>query len=98
MRRSLRANPLSRKAMWALVGAGTAMLASTIVERSLDAGWSAVRDEDPPRDPSMPGFSWPVALVWTIASAAAVGVAQLAARRGAAAGWKKATGRKPPRR
>jgi hypothetical protein len=92
------ANPLSRKAMWALVGAGSAMLASTIVEQSLDAGWSAVRRDKPPRDPSMPGFSWPVALVWTVASAVAVGVAQLAARRGAAAGWKKATGRKPPRR
>ncbi len=91
-------NVISRKAMWALVGAGSAMIASTAVEHALDAGWRAVRDDDPPRDPSMPGFSWPVALLWTVASATAVGVAQLAARRGAAGGWKKATGRKPPRR
>lgn len=91
-------NVISKKAMWMLVGAGSAMVASTAVERALDAGWRAVRDDDPPRDPSMPGFSWPVALMWTVASATAVGVAQLAARRGAAGGWKKATGRKPPRR
>ena len=91
-------NVVSRKAMWALVGAGSAMLASTAVEHALDAGWRRVHDDDPPRDPSLPGFSWPVALLWTVASATAVGVAQLAARRAAAAGWKKATGRKPPRR
>ena len=91
-------NVISKKAMWMLVGAGSAMVASTAVEHALDAGWRAARDDDPPRDPSMPGFSWPVALMWTVASATAVGVAQLAARRGAAGGWKKATGRKPPRR
>ena len=91
-------NVLSRKAMWALVGAGSAMLASTAVEHALDAAWRSARDDDPPRDPSMPGFSWPVALLWTVASATAVGVAQLAARRGAAAGWKKTTGKKPPRK
>ena len=84
--------------MWALVGAGSAMIASTAVEHALDAAWRAARDDDPPRDPSMPGFSWPVALLWTVASATAVGVAQLAARRGAAAGWKQTTGRKPPRK
>ena len=91
------ANVITKKAMWALVGAGSAMIASTAVERALDAGWRRVRDDDPPRDPTLPGFSWPVALLWTVASATAVGVAQLAARRGAAAGWKKTTGKKPPR-
>ena len=91
-------NVISKKAMWAVVGAGSALIASTAVEHALDAGWRTVRDDEPPRDPSMPDFSWPVALLWTVVSATAVGVAQLAARRGAAGGWKKATGRKPPRR
>jgi hypothetical protein len=88
------ANVLSRKAMLALVGAGSAMIASTVVDQALDAAWRRLRDDEPPRDPSMPGFSWPVALLWTIGSATAVGVAQLAARRGAAAGWKKTVGKK----
>jgi hypothetical protein len=92
------ANVISRKAVWALVGAGSAMAASTAVEHALDTGWRRVRKDEPPRDPSMPGFSWPVALLWTVASATAVGVAQLAARRGAAAGWRKTTGKKPPRK
>src|SRR5687768_13872538 len=91
------ANLITKKAMWALVGAGSAMIASTAVEQVLESGWRRVRDDDPPWDPSLPGFRWSVAIIWTVASATAVGVAQLAARRGAAAGWKKATGKKPPR-
>lgn len=89
---------LSRQSMWALVGAGSAILASAVVERSLDAAWRAVNDEEPPMDPGLPSFTWPRALLWTAASGTAIAVAQLVARRGAVAGWKRVTGRKPPRR
>ncbi len=90
--------PLSRQSKWALVGAGSAMLASAIVDRSLDAAWRAIRDEEPPLDPGLPEFTWPRALLWAAASGTAIAVAQLVARRGAVAGWKRVTGRKPPRR
>ena len=91
-------HPVSKKAVWAVVGAGAATLASIVVERALDAGWRAVKDDDPPRDPVLTGYGWGEAILWTMGSAALVGVAQLAARRGAAAGWKRATGKTPPRR
>ena len=87
----------SQKALWAMVGAGAGVAAGVIADRALDAGWRAVKDEDPPTDSGLSGVSWPTAILWTAASATAVGLAQLAARRGAAVGWKKATGRKPPR-
>src|SRR5688500_12167156 len=32
-------NVISKKAMWAVVGAGSALIASTAVEHALDAGW-----------------------------------------------------------
>ena len=87
----------SKKAMWALVGAGAGLAAGAVADRALDAGWRAVKDEDPPTDAGLSGVSWPTAILWTAASATVVGLAQLAARRGAAVGWKKATGRKPPK-
>ncbi len=80
------------------MGAGAATIASIAVERALDAGWRAVNEDDPPRDPVLTGYGWGEAILWTMASAALVGVAQLAARRGAAVGWKRATGKAPPRR
>ena len=87
----------SQKAMWALVGASAGLAAGVIADRAVDAGWRAMKDEDPPTDAGLAGVSWPTAILFTAASATAVGLAQLAARRGAAVGWKKATGRKPPR-
>jgi hypothetical protein len=85
----------SRKAMWMAVGAGSAVLAGAVVERSLDAGWRAVT-EKPPNKPESLKTGWKDALVWTAASAILVGVAQIAARRGAALGWRQVTGKRPP--
>ena len=82
---------------WMIVGAGAAMIAGTIVERSLGAGWKAVTSKNPPLKPELPRRSgWGEALAWTAASAIAIGLAQLMAKRGAALGWEYTTGKHPP--
>ena len=87
----------TRKATWMIVGAGAAMLASSLVERSLAAGWKRVTSKNPPTKPESPRKSgWSEALVWTAASALAVGLSQVLAKRGAALGWEYATGKHPP--
>ena len=85
------------KVTWMIVGAGAAMLASTLVERSLAAGWKRVTSKSPPITPESPLKSgWSEAIAWTAASALAVGLTQLIAKRGAAIGWEYATGKHPP--
>jgi hypothetical protein len=84
------------KLLWIVVGAGAAMIASRIVERSLSAGWKAITSEDPPLKPESPRTAFGDALAWTAASAVAIGLSQLLARRGAAIGWEYATGKTPP--
>ncbi|HEY0242553.1 MAG TPA: DUF4235 domain-containing protein [Gemmatimonadaceae bacterium] len=86
-----------QKATWMIVGAGAAMIAGTLVERSLGAGWKAVTSKNPPLKPELPRKSgWGEALAWTAASAIAIGLAQLMAKRGAALGWEYTTGKHPP--
>ena len=87
----------TRKATWMIVGAGAAMVASSLVERSLAAGWKRVTSKSPPLKPELPRKSgWSEALAWTAASAVAVGLTQVLAKRGAALGWEYATGKHPP--
>lgn len=85
-----------RKALWFIVGAGSAVVAGAAVKRSLDAGWRAVTSKDPPDEPESLTIGWKDALLWTTVSAVAVGLAQLTARRGAAMGWRQVTGKRPP--
>jgi hypothetical protein len=85
-----------QKVMWILVGAGAAMIASNLVERSLSAGWRAITSNDPPSKPESPKTAWNEALAWTAASALAIGLSQVLAKRGAAMGWEYATGKTPP--
>jgi hypothetical protein len=89
------ADRTTRKITWMVVGAGAAMIASSLVERSLETGWKAATHRKPP-GPNSLKTSWNEALLWTAASAVAVGLAQVAARRGAAIGWQHATGKKVP--
>ena len=84
----------SRKATWLLVGAGAAMVAGQLVERGLETGWRAWKDEDPPSFKG--GDSWSKALGWTALSAAAVATAELVARRSAHVGLRQLTGRRAP--
>ena len=86
----------SEQVTWLIVGAGAAMLASAIVERSMKAGWRAVMDEDPPKRPENPETGWKQALAWTALSTLAIGLSQTFARRGAALGWEYAIGKQPP--
>jgi hypothetical protein len=81
---------------WMIVGAGAAMLASTLMDKSMTAGWKAMNNGRPPKKPESPRTSWTEALAWTAASAVAVGLSQILAKRGAALGWKAAVGRFPP--
>ncbi|HEV2018001.1 MAG TPA: DUF4235 domain-containing protein [Gemmatimonadaceae bacterium] len=87
----------SRKTTWLLVGAGAAMVAGRLVERGLDKGWRAVRQEDPP-EPGKHGDSWPAAFAWTAISAATVAAVELAARRGAHLGLRRLSGKRAPAR
>lgn len=87
----------SQKVAWMIVGAGAAMLASNIVERSLSAGWKAVTSKKPPSKPESPHKTgWKEAVIWTAASALAIGLSEVLAKRGAALGWEYATGNRPP--
>ena len=81
---------------WLIVGAGAAMLASSLVDRSMKAGWRAMMDEDPPKKPEHPETGWREALAWTALSALAIGLSQTFAKRGAALGWEYAIGKQPP--
>jgi hypothetical protein len=90
------ADKTTRKVTWMVVGGVAAMIASSLVERSLEAGWKAATHRKPPNSPNSLKTGWNEALLWTAASAVAIGLAQVAARRGAAIGWQHATGKKVP--
>ena len=82
--------------LWLVVGAGAAMLASTLVEQSMRSGWRAVMSHDPPKKPESPETGWKEAIVWTALSALAMGLTQTFAKRGAAIGWEHVRGKQPP--
>jgi hypothetical protein len=84
----------SRRTTWLLVGAGAAMVAGRLMERGLDSGWRAWKDEEPPTFKR--GDSWSQALAWTALSAAAVATAELVARRSAHLGLAQMTGKRAP--
>ena len=86
----------SRKTTWLLVGAGAAMVAGRLVERGMEKGWRAIRQEDPPELGRRGESGWPAALAWTALSAATVAAVELAARRGAHVGLRRLTGKRPP--
>lgn len=85
----------SRRTTWLLVGAGAAMVAGRLMERGLDSGWRAWKDEEPPR--FIKGDSWSRALAWAALSAAAVAGAELVARRSAHLGLRQLSGKQAPR-
>jgi hypothetical protein len=96
-RKSRRRIDQKQRMAWMIVGAGAAMVAGTLVEKSLGAGWKAVTSKNPPVKPELPRKSgWGEALAWTAASAVAIGLSQLLAKRGAALGWEYTTGKHPP--
>jgi hypothetical protein len=70
------------------------MVAGRLMERGLERGWRAWKDEDPPSFKR--GDSWSKAVGWTALSAAAVATAELLARRSAHVGLKQLTGRRAP--
>lgn len=84
--------------MWAIVAAGSAMLAGALVQKALNRGWRAVMHEDPPHVKELPIEPWRKALSFTLASAITAGLATLLSQRGAAAGWEKVTGDPPIRK
>lgn len=83
--------------MWMAVGAGSAVIAGALVERSLTAGWRATTSREPPGQPESLKTGWKDVLIWTAVSGVLVGIAQITARRGAALGWRQVTGKSPPK-
>lgn len=83
--------------LWAIVAAGSAMLAGAVVQKALNRGWRAVTHEDPPNVKQLPIEPWRKALSFTLASAITAGLATLLSQRGAA-GWEKVTGDPPIRK
>ncbi len=67
------------------------MVAGKMMERGLDKGWRAWKDEDPPALEKVK--SWSQALAWAALSAAAVAGAELVARRGADLGLRHLSGK-----
>lgn len=90
--------PKPESMLWAIVAAGSAMLAGAIVQKALNSGWRAVTHEDPPNVKELPIEPWRKALSFTLASAVTAGLATLLSQRGAAAGWEKVTGDPPIRK
>jgi hypothetical protein len=69
------------------------MVAGRFVERGLEGGWRAAKNEDPPTERS---DSWPAAVAWAAMSAATVAAVELVARRGAYVGLRRLTGKRAP--
>ncbi|HVF38328.1 MAG TPA: DUF4235 domain-containing protein [Gemmatimonadaceae bacterium] len=89
-------NKKQRKATWMIVGAATAILTKTLLQKALVTGWQAATDNDKPPKPEESDMSWRDAVLWTASSALVLGLGQLAAKRGAVIGWQAATGKLPP--
>ena len=70
------------------------MVAGTLMERGLETGWRAWKDEEPPTFKN--GDSWSQALAWAALSAAAVAGAELLARRSAQLGLRELSGKRAP--
>lgn len=79
-----------------VLGIGTGVLAGKVARSALEKGWAKTKGGEPPRNPEVPGTSWPEALSWAVASGIAVAVARLLATKGTASVWTKATGALPP--
>lgn len=94
----MKKKPEKDNMMWAIVAAGSAMLAGAVVQRALNSGWKAVTHEDAPRVKELPIEPWRKALSFTVVSAITAGLATLLSQRGAAAGWEKVTGEPPIKR
>lgn len=87
---------ISKKTLWTACATGAAMAGGALVRQGLNAGWRAVKHEDPPEDPAAWDVEWKDAIAWTLAVGVGIGLGRLLARRGAAAGWKRLTGENPP--
>ena len=87
---------ISDELKWTLVAAGSAAVAAWVARGGLEAAWTVVRGEQPPKNPVDPDVSWADAVLWTGGAAAAAGIARLLARRGSASLWERIRGETPP--
>ncbi len=92
----MKKDPLTRRAGWLLLSAGSTLLATALLDRALQTGWRAATRREPPRNPGKEA-SWGQALAWTAGTAAAAAVLELLVREGAERGWKSLTGHRPPK-
>lgn len=86
----------SKDSTYALLAAGSAVLAARITLSALTKSWKAIKKTDPPENPAALDTSWKEALLWSAATGMIVGVVRMLAKRGTAAGWNKFVGLRPP--
>lgn len=82
--------------VYKVAGIGAGLVAAKVARSALDKAWARTRGGEPPRNPAVPGTSWPEALSWAVASGVTVAVARLLATKGVASTYVKATGSLPP--
>lgn len=78
-----------------VLASGAAIVAGLLVRQGLEAGWSAARGQDPPKNPASPLTDWGEALTWAAAVGLAVGVGRVLGRRAVAEVWSRELHRLP---
>jgi hypothetical protein len=80
---------------WRIIGTGAAVVAATLAERGIKAGWKLATGSEPPTIPEDPDTSWKEAISWALLSGAVIGLARLIATRRAAEYYRRSTGELP---
>lgn len=82
---------------WAAVSQISAIVATVLARKALQALWPTGDDgTGPPFNPADRRVDWQTALQWGIAAGVGAGIARVLSQRVAAAGWEAATGSAPP--
>lgn len=84
------------KRLWKLMGTGSAVGASMITAKALNATWKTATGHPGPTKAEHPELGTREAIAWAALSGMAMGVAKTIATRRAAMYWVKSTGRLPP--
>ncbi len=82
--------------VWKVLSAGSAMLAATVAEKVVGAGWRYAAGKPAPSDPNHPeDSSWQEAVLFAALTGLAVGAARVAATRKAAQYYANSSGHLP---
>jgi hypothetical protein len=87
---------LISKLLYRLLTLLLAIPISRAIKKLIAHGWTAVRPEDPPRDPKKADVGWSDALIWAVISGAGTALGKLLTSKGAAGTWRAIIGTEPP--